>query len=140
MTSVLGLGTGRLVTGAFRSLAELLVGGVPERPGGLNCDRLAVSFEGYVATLPLLTRAGLVWGMRALEFAPLLLGRHRLSRLGTHERARFLSSLERSRYYPLRAFLLGLKSAAVIVCFDDPAVESAIGYSHRCLLEDQAGP
>ena len=140
MTSVPGLGAGRLVTDAFRSLAELLVGGVPERPGGLDCDRLVVSFKGYIATLPLPMRAGLVWGLRALEFSPLLLGQHRFSRLAAQERARFLNSLERSRYYPLRAFLLGLKSAVVMVCFDDPAVESAIGYSHRCLLEDQAGP
>ncbi len=140
MNRVPGRAPGGLATGAFVSLAELLLGDGPRAPEGLAWDRLAASFARYLDGLPWHMRLGLGWGLRALELSPLVLRGHRFSRLSAGARARFLTSLERTRCYPVRAATLGLKSAIVMVCFDDVAVERAIGYEHRCLLVDRAGP
>jgi hypothetical protein len=137
MTGIPGTRIGKMVIAAFRSLAEALIDDATLETADIDYDRLTDSFKRYNSSLPFLQGAGLVWGLRMLELAPILLRGQRFSRLSAGERLRLLNFLERNRFYPFRAFCLAMKSAAIMICFDDPAVEKAIGYSHGCLLDDR---
>lgn len=106
---------------------------VPDKP---SPEAVAREIERLIGRLPALHRSGFGLVLRAIEMGPLVFGyRRAFGRLGLEERLEYLRHLEESENYLQRALSLMLKAMVFLTYFSYPAVETAIGYDHQCLLK-----
>jgi len=81
-----------------------------------------------IAARPSRVQRQLALLLRCLEWIPLLLYGHRLSRLDSARRAKFLDSLQTSRLLLVRRGVWGLRTLVLMGYYGRPAAVAAIGY------------
>jgi len=129
----------RLGEGASETMKNLvgaMIGDFADVADKPDDDYLLDEIEKYIGSLPSLYQMGMVWILRAMEVAPLAMGYgHQFSNLSRDEQIRFLEAFEKSSNYVQRGVILALKTAVLLVYLSEPAIEHALGYDHKCLLE-----
>ena len=129
----------RLGEGAYETMKNVVAAMVAdfvdaEKP---DDEQVMAELEKYVGSLPSMYRMGMVWILRSLEIAPLVMGyRSQFSNLSREDQVKVLDSFEKSSNYIQRSIILALKIAIMIIYFSEPEMERAIGYDHRCLISE----
>ena len=113
---------------AFRGLIRALCPPEPQVPNMV--DRVEAAARQFMAYMNPVMGRGLVLAMRVLDWAPVwrLRGLRRLQSLDHERAAGILDALGRSRFGPLRMFVMAMRAMVLPHFFDLPEIHAALDY------------